>query len=261
MIEILAAGAIFLIASLFVMLGLGGGLVFVPLLHWLGFDLKTAAIPLGLLLNGLNTFMALFPYGRSGLVEWRRGWTMGLAAAASAPLGVWVQGHTPSDGLLAAFACMVLIAAARASWVARPDKGPAAGDRGAASNPSMRTALELAVGMMVGFVGGLLGIGAGFLVAPVFIGLGLPPKRAAATTALIVTLCSFAGFAGYAARAQLPMMMTLFGAVAVLLASLVGPRLMIRKVKSRWIRQGYAAILILVATILIWEAFGGSFSI
>lgn len=58
-------GGIILLASfLFAMLGLGGGMVYVPVLTWAGFPVKEVAIPLGLLLNGLNTLLALIPFAR-----------------------------------------------------------------------------------------------------------------------------------------------------------------------------------------------------
>ena len=47
----IAAGAMLVISSVFIVLGLGGGILFVPILHWAGFDLQTVAIPLGLLLE------------------------------------------------------------------------------------------------------------------------------------------------------------------------------------------------------------------
>ena len=57
-------GLIFVVSFVFAMLGLGGGMLYVPIFHWLGFGLKEVVIPLGLLLNGLNTLIALIPYGR-----------------------------------------------------------------------------------------------------------------------------------------------------------------------------------------------------
>ncbi len=67
-------GIVILLASfLFAMLGLGGGMVYVPALNWAGYDLITVALPLGLLLNGLNTSFALIQFGKkktSRLERW-----------------------------------------------------------------------------------------------------------------------------------------------------------------------------------------------
>jgi uncharacterized protein len=254
-----AAGAILLIATVFAVLGLGGGILFVPLLHWSGFDLQSVAIPLGLLLNGTNTLLALVPYGRAGLVDWKNGLPMAVAAAATAPLGAFVQPRFDHATVLVLFAAAVSAAAIRALRSARQSGG----DGAAASVPqrppqtTRRFAVRVGIGAVVGFIGGLLGIGAGFLVAPALMTLGFPPKRTAATTALVVTVCSFAGFAGYAPQFEVPLGLTAFGICAVLIGSQLGAHLMLRGVKPSWINQGYAAILSIVAITMLSEVLFG----
>jgi uncharacterized membrane protein YfcA len=246
----IAAGAILVVSSVFVVLGLGGGILFVPILHWVGFDLQTVAIPLGLLLNGTNTMLALIPYGREKLVDWRGGWPMALAAAATAPLGALVQPRLAAGTVLVLFAAVVSLAALRALLGARGKARPPA----APSQAGAAVAYRVAIGAVVGFMGGLLGIGAGFIVAPAFLALGYPPRQTAATTALVVTVCSFAGFAGYLPRLDLPWAVTGLALVAVVCGSQIGARLMIRGAKPSWISWGYVAILTGVAAKLIWEA-------
>ncbi len=56
------AALLFVVSFLFAMLGLGGGMLYVPIFQWLGFPVKVVAIPLGLLLNGLNTLLAFIRY-------------------------------------------------------------------------------------------------------------------------------------------------------------------------------------------------------
>ena len=92
--------SIILAASfLFAMLGLGGGMVYVPLIKWAGYDLKAVAIPLGLLLNGLNTLLALIPFAAARLVDWRGALPMALAATVTAPLGAWMMQRLPAQQL------------------------------------------------------------------------------------------------------------------------------------------------------------------
>jgi len=248
----IAAGAILVISAVFVVLGLGGGILFVPILHWAGFDFQTAAIPLGLVLNGLNTLLALIPYGRAGLVDWKGGWPMAVAAAVTAPLGALTQPHLASQTVLALFAGAVTLAAARA--VRGAARRPPQGKPDAGAVRPRRLGFRLGVGAGVGFAGGMLGIGAGFVVAPALMALGYPPKQTAATTALVVTVCSFTGAAGYAAHVDVPWGLAALAAVAVVVGSQIGSRLMIKGVKPAWITWGYAAILTAVAAKLLWEA-------
>ncbi len=243
----IAALAILVVSSVFVVLGLGGGILFVPILHWAGFDLKTAAIPLGLLLNGLNTALALGPYAREGLVDWKGGWPMAIAAAVAAPLGAVVQKALPAEAVLALFAAAVAAAALRAARSAR-------GGRKGTARPEGRMAYRICVGAAVGFVGGLLGIGAGFLVIPALLAMGYAPRETAATTALVVTVCSFAGVVAYLPHMELPWLPAVLAAAAVVAGSQLGSRLMIRGAKPAWIAWGYVAILAAIAVKLAGEA-------
>ena len=52
----------FFIAFVFSMLGMGGSQLYIPILFWLGMDFKTQAIPLGMLLNVVNSSSAAFTY-------------------------------------------------------------------------------------------------------------------------------------------------------------------------------------------------------
>lgn len=250
MIYAMAAGIIFLASFLFAMLGLGGGMVYVPVLHWIGFDLKTEAIPLGLLLNGLNTLLALIVYGRKGLVDWRGGWPMGLAATLSAPVGALLQPHVPRETLLVFFAAAV--AAAALKILVSGSRGPKARPADAPSGPG-RVVWSVAAGLLIGFIGGMLGIGGGFIVAPVLMAMGYPTKEAAATTALVVTFSSFSGFAGYAAQGHFPVGATAMGVAAVLLGSQLGARFMTEKAKGPWIKRTYGVVLVAIAVKLAAE--------
>lgn len=80
---VIAAGLIFVVSFLFAMLGLGGGMLYLPIFTWLELPLKTVAIPVSLLLNGLNTLLAFVHYARAGLIDIRfpeehAAWQIGL---------------------------------------------------------------------------------------------------------------------------------------------------------------------------------------
>ncbi len=248
---IVATIIILFTSFLFAMLGLGGGMVYIPALHWLGFDLKTVAIPLGLLLNGLNTLLALIPYSRAGLVDYRGMWPMGVAAVLTAPLGALVEPYVPHDALLIAFALAVIVAAVRMTLNARKAE-PAVGEQMALRR---RMTLGAVSGVGIGFLGGLLGIGGGFIVAPLLMWMGYPTKQAAATTAMVVTFSSFSGFLGHVAHSSFPLGITLFTALAVVIGSQGGARFMMQKAKTPVIKQVYAIVLFAIALKLMWEAF------
>jgi hypothetical protein len=233
---------------LFAMLGLGGGMVYVPVLNWAGYDLKTVAVPLGLLLNGLNTMLALIPYARARLVDWRGALPMALAATVTAPLGALTTSLVPTRLLLALFAGGMLLAAWRmAATAGREDPKDLMEFR-------RRAPLGGLVGAAVGFLGGLLGIGGGFIVAPALMAMGYPTKMATATTAYVVMFSSFSGFAGHASAGELPWQVTAIGAAAVLVGSQAGARYLTEKAKTPQVKRIYAAVLAAIALKLLFDA-------
>lgn len=108
--------SILITSFIFAMLGLGGGMVYVPILKWSGLDYKNVVIPLGLLLNGLNTLLALIPYHRAKLMDYKGSWSMGLAAVIFAPLGAMTVKYISQDTLIVIFSVAVLIAAVKVLW-------------------------------------------------------------------------------------------------------------------------------------------------
>jgi hypothetical protein len=242
----LAAALIFVVSFVFAMLGLGGGMLYVPILKWLGMPLKTVAIPMGLLLNGLNTLLAFLRYWREGLVDFRGGAPAALAALVLAPVGAWMTGLLPHGALLALFAIMV----AAAGW-----RSLATADRPAGTvpvSPRRRMVVGASAGGAAGFIGGLLGLGGGFIVAPMLMELGYPAKQAAATTAFIVTFSSFSGLLGHVGEGRIDPVLAAASVASVVAGSQLGAWFMAKKAKPGWVRKAYGIVLLAVATQLVY---------
>jgi uncharacterized membrane protein YfcA len=107
----LATPIFFVIAFLFSMLGIGGSQLYIPVLFWLGMDFKTEAIPLGMLLNIVNSASAAITYSRRKLVAWRAAVPFAAAMILFAPLGVWLNVQVPVKPLLVFFALFTASAA------------------------------------------------------------------------------------------------------------------------------------------------------
>lgn len=232
---------------IFAMLGLGGGMVYVPVLNWAGFDMKEVAIPLGLLLNGLNTLLVLIPYTRKKLVDWKGGAVMAVTALIASPIGALLSTHVPVQTLKGLFAIMVVIAAIRMFWVS-----------GKAEPEVMmplkkRSIIGFFTGGFAGFIGGMLGLGGGFIVAPILMWMGYRTKEAAATTALVVTFSSFSGYFGHVTQGQMNWPLTVVVVLAVLIGSQLGARYMTRKAKSKQVKIIYAVVLLLIAFKMVFD--------
>jgi len=242
-------GIIILAASfLFAMLGLGGGMVYVPALNWAGYDLITVALPLGLLLNGLNTSFALIQFGKKKLVDWKGGAFMAVAALIGSPLGAITSKYINQDDLKLIFAVAVLFAAIRmfgqANKAEPKEKAPL----------QKRILWGIIVGLSIGFLGGMLGIGGGFVFAPVLMALGYRTKEAAATTAFVVTFSSFSGYLAHMADGEMNWPLTIILVGAVIIGSQLGARFMSNKAKPKMVKMIYAVVLIIIAIKFSWGA-------
>ncbi len=242
-IAVLFVGASFL----FSMLGLGGAIVYVPVLKWAGFPVKEVAIPLALLLNGLTTLIALFPYFRNKLVDWKGGLGMTIGAFVFAPVGAVVSRSIPVKSLLILFSVAVVIVALRMFITS---KSPEPKEL---MSLKKRLIIGAAIGSLAGFIAGLLGIGGGFIMSPLLMWMGYETKNAVATSAFAVTFSSFSGFAGHVAQGHFNWALTLILVVAVLIGALGGSGFLVRKAKSSRVKQVFALVLFGIAAQLFFS--------
>jgi uncharacterized membrane protein YfcA len=231
---------------IFAMLGLGGGMVYVPVLNWAGFDMVSVAIPLGLLLNGLNTGLVLIPFARKKMVDWKGGAVMAVTALVASPLGAMTSSKVPVPTLKILFAIMVVAAAFRmiyASKMAEPER---------MMSIQKRSIIGFFVGGFAGFVGGMLGLGGGFIIAPILMMMGYKTKDAAATTAFVVTFSSISGYLGHVSQGHMNWPLTIIVVIAVIIGSQLGGRYMTQKAKSKQVKVIYAVVLLLIATKMVY---------
>ena len=234
----------FIIAFVFSMLGMGGSQLYIPILYWMGMDFKTEAIPLGMLLNVVNSSSAAITYGQRKLINWRVAVPFAAAMIVFAPVGVWLNVQLPVKPLLIFFALFTAAAAVLmlSGWK------PKAGDM----SPRGRVALGLSAGSGLGLVAGLIGRGGGSFVVPLLYIAGLEAKMAAATSAFVVTCSGASSFVSHITTAAQPQWGVWLACVlAVLAGSQLGSRLMAGRMKSRSVKIVFGAVLLGVAALIL----------
>ena len=251
---VLIGFVILTLAFLFSMLGLGGALLYVPVFTWFGFEMKSVAIPTGLLLNGVTVLAATVYYLRAKMVDVRGSIPMIVTSLIAAPVGAILTRFVPTDTLKILFSLGMLIAGSKmllSSSAAEPTELVPFGKR---------ALLTGAAGLFIGFLAGLLGIGGGFLFVPVLIAMGYPTKQAAATSAFVVVFSSFSGFAGHVAEGHYDWRVMVIGLIAVVVGAQVGAKVMNEKMKGRWIKQIFGVLLLGVAIKFSWPIISGLLS-
>lgn len=105
----------------------------------------------------------------------------------------------------------------------------------------------MGVGVLVGFLTGLLGVGGGFLITPALtLFLGLRMKQAVGSSLAIIVINSAAGFGAHAAGFTLDWPSVLSFAIPAILGSLVAARLA-RHLNDKHIRISFAVLIFAVA--------------
>jgi uncharacterized membrane protein YfcA len=240
----LSAPIFFFIAFVFSMLGMGGSQLYIPILFWTGMDFKAEAIPLGMLLNLVNSSSAALTYGRKRLVAWRVALPFAATIVVSAPIGAWLNVRLPVKLLLTFFALFTASAAVLMLSGWRPQRG--------GMSSGGRVTLGLAAGSGLGLVAGLIGRGGGSFVVPLLYIAGLEAKVAAATSAPIVTFSGLSSLISHLATAARPRWSVWIVFVAAVLAgSQLGSRLMASRMKSRAVKRVFGCVLLGVAALII----------
>jgi uncharacterized membrane protein YfcA len=240
----LAPPIFFVIAFVFSMLGMGGSQLYIPILYWMGMDFKTEAVPLGMLLNVVNSSSAAITYGRKKLIRWGVAVPFAVSMIIFAPLGVWLNVQLPVKPLLIFFALFTAAAAILMLSGWKPRRGEMS-SRG-------RIILGLTAGSGLGTIAGLIGRGGGSFIVPILYMVGLEAKIAAATSAFVVTCSGLSSFISHLATAAHPQWgVWLSTLLAVFLGSQLGSRLMAEQLKSRGVKLVFGWVLLGVAALIL----------
>ena len=243
---ILIAVIIFFLAVIFSMLGLGGALVYVPLLYWLGIPMSEV-IPTALLLNGVTSSSAAITYYRKKMIDLHMSAPFVLASSVGAPIGAYFTQFTPVETLLWILSIVLVLAGGRMIF----SRAGEVEDHCETVNKKERLIIGIGLGFVIGIAAGLLGIGGGVFIVPLLIALGYGTKRASATSAFIVVFSSFSGFFGHIGIGQLDMTLMAYTAVTAFIGGQVGSHLMHSKMKSKTIKQMFGVVLWIMAVKIV----------
>jgi uncharacterized membrane protein YfcA len=103
--------------------GVGGGILFVPTLTWLGLS-QLHAEASSLLAIIPTVLVGVWRQQGYGNVRWRPAAAIGLASVGAAVGGAQLAESVPEATLRKLFACMLIATAAQIAWRARRGSGP-----------------------------------------------------------------------------------------------------------------------------------------
>jgi uncharacterized membrane protein YfcA len=167
--------------------GVGGGIILVPLLVWLGFDQHRAHA------TSLASFIVIatagaISYGLAGDVDLRVGLAVGVGGIIGSVIGASVMHRLSPRTLGIAFALVLFAAGVRMVFSGDPLPGTSEFE------VTAQLAVALGIGLISGLFAGLVGIGGGVVIVPATVlFLGLDQHVAQGTSLVAIVLTAIAG--------------------------------------------------------------------
>jgi uncharacterized protein len=225
------------------LLGIGGGLVLTPLLLYLPPVVGGAAIPVKIV-TGLTIVQAIsgsvlgtLRHRAYGNVSSRLVWLMGPPIAIASLVGALVSRDTSDSVILLVFAILAFAGAVLLLLPVTPRDERAADIR---ADPKV----AIPIALVLGFFGGMVGIGGiAFIIAVLIYFLRVPPRIAIGSSLGIGLFSAVAALIGKAATAQIDPPLAAIVFVSALVASPVGAAVSVRT-------QPRALLAILAVTVM-----------
>lgn len=223
-----------LISSLASLVGLGGGIFYVPALTFLGYSFNEAST-LSLLLIVVTSFSASFRFGRSGLIDWKMALVMEFFTGIGAFTGGFISVNLNETFLKILFCAVLIIIAVFMLIKKVQDKEtqlPVKTGFGYwvrnfnGMTYSIPMFWMIGVTFVAGFLSSVLGISGGAMkVAAMILLFGIPSKIAIATSALMVGFTGATGLAGHLVHTSIDWKIALVLIVAVFIGGKIGSKI------------------------------------
>jgi uncharacterized membrane protein YfcA len=196
----LQAVLIFAVAFIYSNLGLGGGLLFVPILLSTGVASKDVAVPISLTLTIATAASSVINHRRRGFVDFRLGSLLVAGAVFGAVVGTFFTLVVLDERTFKAFFAAVLLAFGAymvLDWV-RNRRSVDEDNDALLTRPRVMGTGAATAGS--GFLSGAMGIGGGLLNVPLLVYvLGRKTRKAIGTSSLLIIPTAAVGFAAYLA--------------------------------------------------------------
>jgi len=251
LLQLLLLGVIGIIGGVLSgLVGVGGGLVFVPgLVYVAGWEIQEA-VAASLVIIVFSSLSGTIRNAKSDdPVDWRTAGILSLTVAPSSLIGVAISRVSPETVVELAFATLLIALAY-----------PTAKGRGnLEAGKKIALPLVFLAGIFIGALSGLVGVGGGVMMVPLMVlGMGLGTKKAVSTSLAVVMFTGLVGAAGYIATGFRDPDQ-LLSLPPLIVASMVGAPFGVRLrdwMPEGKLRVGFGVFMVIVALRLFSEALG-----
>jgi uncharacterized protein len=259
----LQAVLIFAVAFIYSNLGLGGGLLFVPILLSTGVSSSDVAVPVSLTLTIATAASSVVNHHRHGLVDFRLGRVLVGGALLGAVIGtLFTLRILDERGFRAFFAAVILLFGSFMvrDWVQNARSVDEDDDTRLTSR---RVATTTVATTGSGFLAGATGIGGGLLNVPLLVYvLGRKTRKAIGTSSLLIIPTAAVGVLAYAADLALqpsgPSLPQAYLLIPILMpvvfvGAYLGSRWGLKRLKTRSVALIFIIVLFIAAAKLVYD--------
>jgi len=244
----------FLFSLLFAILGLGGGVIYVPVQLFQGVAYDSATT-LSLFLITTTSFSSTIFFAKKKLVDWGLVFRLEISAIFGSFLSGFILPSLEERVKVFLFISVLFI---NAILMFLPSK---------ISNPGLTSRFSLiriingetiSINMLIaiplffasGVMAAFFGVGGGMFMVPIFVLLlNVPMKIAVPNSAVMIGFTAFSGFAGKAFVNKVDWSYAIFAAVIVFVGSRIGASISL-KIEERILKRMFSAILLLATLVL-----------
>ncbi len=235
------------------MIGLGGGVIVVPVLTFLGFP-PTVAASNSLFAALSNATASTISYSRQKRIDFGLGFKLGALSIPGTVLGAVISTDVAPDIFRVLFG-FVLIASAAYIFLRKKIETK--------EKILSKQMILFAVGasFFAGIVSSLFGIGGGIVFVPLMVvGMGMAMKKAAPTSQLILLFASLSGVIVHSLLGHPDFLQAGLLALGSFFGGLVGARLSLH-VRERYLQILVTVVLLIAAIKLFLDSAYGDFNL
>lgn len=237
------------------MFGIGGGLVTTPAIRLLLGQPELIAVGTPLPVIIPTALAGVLSYRRAGLVDLRTGLAVGAVGGFFAIAGARLTTLVGGDVVLVATAALICWTAADMLFLSFRAPRPQH-ERDEHTGRTRSWAWLAGLGALAGLYSGFLGLGGGFVVVPGLIRyFGFPPKRAVATSLVVVCLMAIPGTITHYVLGNIDLGLALMLALGVVPGAMLGARIT-TVAHERLVQVSFAVLLLFVGVALAVSELG-----
>jgi uncharacterized protein len=228
-------------------LGVGGGIVLVPLLVVAGMK-RHRAHATSLAAIVLIAAAGAISFGASGEFDLTAGVTIGIGGIVGSTIGASVMNRVSARALTIVFAVVLMVAGVR--LIVTADPLPGADDFSSVA----QVVISLMIGLVAGFVSGLSGVGGGVVIVPSSVLLlALDQHAAQGTSLLAIVFTALAGTIVNFRNKRVRLRDGLAAGMGGVVGALIGSQVALR-IDGRALAVIFGLLVLFVAVRSAWQA-------